>query len=177
MKLWKKNEKVKPIFDFLMTNNFSHIDKASASDFPSILEIQKKAFFSEAEFYQNFNIQPLTQTLSEMVEECNEKVVLKAAIERKIVGSVRANINENVCWVNKLVVLPEYQRQGIGEKLLREIETYFPNAEKFTLATGAKSESNIRLYKKVGYEIIGYETFHGGIEAVMMVKYPQPPKR
>jgi ribosomal protein S18 acetylase RimI-like enzyme len=151
-----------------MTNDFLHINKASTSDFPSILEIQKKAFLSEAEFYQNFNIQPLTQTINEMEEECHEKVVLKAVIDGKIVGSIRANAHENGCWINKLVVLPEFQRQGIGEKLLREIETYFPDAEKFNLATGAKSLSNIRLYEKVGYQIIRYETFHDGVEAVMM---------
>lgn len=94
---------------------------ASVSDFPEILEIQKKAFYSEAEFYQNYQIQPLTQTLEEMIEECKDKVVLKAVFDEKIVGSVRANAYENDCWVNKLVVLPAFQRQGIGEKLLREI--------------------------------------------------------
>jgi ribosomal protein S18 acetylase RimI-like enzyme len=146
------------------------IQIAQSNDFPEILEIQKKAFFSEAEFYNNFNIQPLTQSVSEMEEECKEKVVLKAEIEGKIVGSIRANAYEQGCWVNKLVVLPEYQRQGIGERLLRDIETYFPNANKFTLATGAKSASNIRLYEKIGYKIIGYETFHDGVEAVKMEK-------
>jgi ribosomal protein S18 acetylase RimI-like enzyme len=143
---------------------------AQMADFEDILDIQKKAFYSEAEFYHNFNIQPLTQTLSEMEEECRGKVVLKAMINGKIVGSIRANVHETGCWVNKLVVLPEFQRQGIGEKLLREIETYFPDAEKFTLGTGAYSESNIRLYEKVGYKIIGHETFHDGIEAVLMEK-------
>jgi ribosomal protein S18 acetylase RimI-like enzyme len=148
---------------------------ASSSDFAIILEIQKKAFLSEAEFYQNFNIQPLTQTLSEMEEECKEKVVLKAVIDERIVGSIRANAFENGCWVNKLVVLPEFQRQGIGEKLLREIENYFPKAEKFTLATGARSQSNIRLYEKVGYKTVRKETFHDGVEAVVMEKGKQPP--
>jgi GNAT superfamily N-acetyltransferase len=148
---------------------------AFQEDFPMILEIQKKAFLSEAEFYQNFNIQPLTQMLEEMLEECKEKVVLKAVIDEKIVGSIRANAYENGCWVNKLVVLPEYQRQGIGEKLLREIEFHFPNAEKFTLATGANSASNIRLYEKVGYEIIRKETFHDCVEAVVMEKHPPAP--
>lgn len=153
-----------------MTNDSFHITRASNSDFAEILEIQKKAFHSEAVFYQNFNIQPLTQTLDEMVEECKEKVVLKAAIDKKIVGSIRANAHENGCWVNKLVVLPEYQRHGIGEKLLREIENYFPEVEKFTLATGSKSASNIRLYEKLGYKIDRKETFHDGIEAVVMEK-------
>jgi len=158
-----------------MKNNSFHITCASVSDFPEILEIQKKAFLSEAELYQNFNIQPLSQTLEELVEECQEKIVLKAVLNGKTVGSIRANTFENGCWVNKLVVLPEFQKRGIGEKLLREIESYFLDTEKFTLATGAKSESNIRLYEKVGYKIIGKETFHDGVEAVVMEKHPPTP--
>jgi ribosomal protein S18 acetylase RimI-like enzyme len=153
-----------------MTNVSFHITRSSVSDLPEILAIQKKAFRSEAELYQNFNIEPLTQTLSELEEECREKVVLKAVIDGKIVGSIRANTYEEGCWVNKLIVLPEFQRRGIGEKLLREIENYFPEAIKFTLGTGANSESNIRLYTKVGYHIVGRTTFEGGVEAVIMEK-------
>jgi len=150
---------------------------ASSSDFAEILDIQKKAFHSEAVLYQNFNIQPLSQTLEEMQEECKGKVVLKAVVDSKIVGSIRANAHGEGCWLNKLIVLPDYQRRGIGEKLLREIEKYFPKANKFTLGTGANSESNIRLYQKVGYQIIGKTTFEGGIEAVMMEKTtPKSPK-
>jgi ribosomal protein S18 acetylase RimI-like enzyme len=144
------------------------------ADFPSILEIQKNAFYSEAVLYNNFSIQPLTQTLEEMVEECKDKVVLKAVVDGKIVGSIRANKDEDYCWVNKLVVLPAFQRRGIGEKLLLEIENHFPNADKFILATGAKSESNIRLYEKVGYKTIRKETFHDGVEAVVLEKETNP---
>jgi ribosomal protein S18 acetylase RimI-like enzyme len=143
---------------------------ASSSDLTEILEIQKKAFLSESELYQNFNIQPLTQTIEEMQEECKEKIVLKAVVDGEIVGSIRANAHENGCCVNKLVVLPEFQKHGIGEKLLRKIENHFPEAKKFTLATGAKSESNIRLYQKVGYQIVSTISFDGGIEAVIMEK-------
>jgi ribosomal protein S18 acetylase RimI-like enzyme len=143
---------------------------ASSSNFAEILEIQKKAFLSEAELYQNFNIQPLVQTLEDMMEECKDKVVLKAIVDETIIGSVRANMDGENCWVNKLVVLPEYQRRGLGKKLLREIEIHFPEAKKFTLATGLKSKSNIRLYQKVGYQIVSTTTFEGGIEAVVMEK-------
>lgn len=143
---------------------------ACDDDFAEILEIQKKAFHSEGILYQNFNIQPLTQTLEEMQEECKDKIVLKAVNDGKIVGSIRANAFKGVCWLNKLVVLPEYQRKGIGEKLLGKIETYFSNIGKYTLATGAKSISNIRLYEKGGYKIVSKENFSDGIEAVIMEK-------
>lgn len=147
-----------------------HIYRANPSEFPEILAIQKKAFRSEAEFYQNFNIQPMTQTIEEMTDECAQKVVLKAVIDKKIVGSIRANSLENICMVNKLVVLPEFQKKGIGKKLLREIENYFPDVLKFRLQTGALSESNIQLYKNLDYEVVGRCVFEDGVEAVVMEK-------
>lgn len=127
----------------------------------------------EARLYNNFNIQPLTQTIEEVETEFKTKVFLKAVINSGIVGSVRANLEGSDCWVNKLVVLPEYQGQGIGKALLLEIEKYFPNAEKFKLATGAKSKNNIGLYEKSGYHVVKYDTFHDGVEAVFMEK-PNP---
>lgn len=149
------------------------ICKADQTDFPEILAIQKKAFLLEAQFYQNFNIQPLTQTLEEMEAECREKIVLKAIAGGQIVGSIRANSVENIGLINKLVVLPEFQRRGFGKKLLEEIETYFPAIEKFKLQTGALSESNIGLYTKIGYQIVGRSMFEGGVEAVVMEKVVQ----
>ena len=74
------------------------IAQAQKTDFPKIMDIQKKAFRSEAEFYQNFKIQPLTQTLEEMEAECEEKLVLKAIIDGQIVGSIRANISEKCLY-------------------------------------------------------------------------------
>lgn len=146
------------------------ICKANQIDFPEILAVQKKAFVSEAEFYQNFSIQPLTQTLEEMETECREKIVLKAIIDGKIVGSIRANVSDNICFVNKLVVLPEFQKKGIGKKLLQSIESYFSGIKKFKLQTGALSESNIGLYVQTGYQIVGRSMFEGGVEAVVMEK-------
>lgn len=149
------------------------VSQAQKADFSAILTIQKKAFRSEAEFYQNFSIQPLTQTLEEMETECKEKIVLKAIVDGAIVGSVRASVSENVCLINKLVVSPEFQKNGIGKKLLQEIETYFPGVKKFRLQTGAYSESNIALYTRNGYRIVGRSMFEGGVEAVVMEKVIQ----
>lgn len=50
---------------------------AKTSDYAKILEIQKNAFHSEAVLYNIFNIQPITQTLDEITEECKDKVFLK----------------------------------------------------------------------------------------------------
>lgn len=151
------------------------IQLAHIVDFQEILNIQKKAFAREAELYQNYSIQPLTQTYEELKCECETKTVLKVIVDNKIVASVRAQQNNHICHLNKLIVLPEYQRRGIGKLLLLEIEKYFPNAVKFALETGALSDSNIRLYNKVGYQVVKQGKFHDGVVAVFMEKHPPTP--
>ena len=44
------------------------------------------------------------------------------------------------------MVHPQHQRQGIGGSLMQTIESMFPEASKFELFTGNRSEGNIRLY-------------------------------
>ena len=49
------------------------------------------------------------------------------------------------------IVNPDSQNQGIGTRLLHEIEKYFPEAERYKLFTGHKSQRNLYLYQKLGY--------------------------
>ena len=43
---------------------------------------------------------------------------------------------------------------GLGTRLLTEIEEAFSQAERFELFTGDRSEKNLHLYRKLGYEIL-----------------------
>jgi hypothetical protein len=60
--------------------------KALFKDAAVILELQKLAFQSEAQFYDDFCIPPLTQTLDELTKDFAEKTFLKVEIQDKIVG-------------------------------------------------------------------------------------------
>ena len=146
------------------------ISIANIDDLSGILELQKIAFLQEARLYNNYNIQPLVQSLEEIKVEYKKTTILKAETESGIIGSVRGNMKKNDCWVNKLMVHPDYQGRGIGKALLLEIEKYFPQAKRFRLGTGAKSKNNILFYEKAGYRIVKYDKFHDGIEAVLMEK-------
>ena len=68
-----------------------------------------------------------------------------------IVGSVRAYLSEGTCYVGRLIVDPGVQNQGIGTRLMSEIEQAFSHAARFELFTGHLSERNLYLYHKLGY--------------------------
>jgi GNAT superfamily N-acetyltransferase len=57
-----------------------------------------------------------------------------------------------VKWSGKLIVHLDFQNRGIGTRLMNEIEKRFDQAERYELFTGCRSERNLYLYQKLGYE-------------------------
>ncbi len=146
------------------------IEKAKIEDLPEILELQKLAFLSEAKLYNDFNIEPLQQTLQGITDEFKNKIIIKAVENNKIIGSARANLDNNSCWINKVIVHPDFQNMGIGKKLMTEIEKYFKDADKYILYTGYKSIRNIKFYEKQGYKKIKTGQFVDNVHLVHMEK-------
>lgn len=124
---------------------------AQREDLPEILQLQKLCYLSEAEIYNIYNIPPLTQTLEEIKRDFSVQLFLKAVIDNRIIGSVRAHQKDGTCNINRLVVHPDYQNRGIGTKLMKKIEASFKDAKRYELFTGYRSSKNIYLYQKLGY--------------------------
>jgi GNAT superfamily N-acetyltransferase len=146
------------------------IKKARETDMDEILRLQHAAYQSEAEIYNDFSIQPLTQTLEQSLAEFQNSIVLKAVIDGNIVGSVRASENDNTTFIGKLMVLPSCQNKGVGKRLLQAIENECQN-KRYELFTGAKSEKNIALYKKCGYTVFNTKEAAPGPTFVYMEKH------
>jgi ribosomal protein S18 acetylase RimI-like enzyme len=146
------------------------IARATVADAGQILALQKRAYESEARIYNDWNIPPLTQGLGGLVEEIEKTTVLKATDGERIVGSVRATSKNGVCSIGRLIVEPERQGQGLGTKLLQAIEAAHPQANRFELFTGSRSEGNIRLYQRHGYEITEAKHLSEHVTLVFMVK-------
>jgi ribosomal protein S18 acetylase RimI-like enzyme len=130
------------------------LSKAGFNDLKEILELQKKAFISEAKLYNNFTIEPMVQSLHSIESEFQKFTFLKAEAENKIVGSVKGRETDEFCWIGRLIVDPEFQNMGIGKRLMKAIENEFPEVKQFLLFTGYKSIKNIKLYESLGYKHI-----------------------
>jgi ribosomal protein S18 acetylase RimI-like enzyme len=144
---------------------------ATVEDSEAILSLQRRAYEIEARLYEDWSIPPLTQSLADLRDEFGTAVLLKCVRDGVIVGSVRARLIGGACQVGRLIVEPVLQRQGIGSSLLAAIETRFPGASKFELFTGSRSESNIRLYSRHGYEITATKVASELVTLVFMSKY------
>lgn len=124
---------------------------AKREDLPEILKLQKLCYLSEAKIYNVYNIPPLVQTLEVIEKDLSNQFFLKAVIDNKVIGSVRAYQKGETCYIGRLIVHPEYQNRGVGTKLMKEIEASFKDAKRFELFTGYKSSKNLYLYQKLGY--------------------------
>ncbi len=146
------------------------IEIAAQSDLRKILDLQKEAYISEAQIYNDFNIPPLTESLDEIQKAFAYQLFLKIERGGAVLGSVRAFETEGVCQIGRLIVMQSHQNQGYGSRLLNEIETKFPQAEKYELFTGDKSKKNLHLYRKSGYEVIRQQKISESLTLVFLHK-------
>ncbi len=146
------------------------IETAIISDMEEILALQKLAYLSEAEICKDFSIPPLLQTIEDIRSEYAIKTFLKAVDSGRIIGSVRANVHDDDCYIGKLIVHPDYQNKGIGTALMNSIESHFHGCKRYELFTGQKSVKNIYLYKKLGYRIFKEEKVSENLSLVYLEK-------
>ena len=125
--------------------------KAELKDMEAILQLQKDCYLSEAEIYNNFEIEPLKQNIDSLMNEFKNSTILKAVINGEIIGSVRGYAEKDNLYIGKLIVKSEYQNKGIGRLLLYSMESFFNDCKRVELFTGLKSEKNLHLYTKQGY--------------------------
>jgi ech hydrogenase subunit C len=165
---------------------------ALKTDAAEILALQKIAFQSEAELYGDDSLPALQQTLEELQRDFEgkagglpaghepnlapesdlpEKVVfLKAVVNGKIIGSVRGHLVGGTGYISRLSVHPYFQRRGIGQRLLTELEQVFPEAKRLEAYTGSKSEPSLKQLRKLGYAEFKTEAISPAVTWVYLQK-------
>ncbi|TYP89815.1 GNAT family N-acetyltransferase [Blastococcus xanthinilyticus] len=134
-----------------------------------LLTLQRAAYVTEAQLYEDVRLPALVQTLDDLVEELGRSRCLAAWLGRRLVGAVRTNEVHDVLHVGRLVVAPDLQGRGIGTRLLLAAEAG-SRMTRATLFTGSRSEANLRLYRRHGYAESHREQLHAGVELVHLDK-------
>ncbi len=146
------------------------IKKAEKNDLKEILDLQYLAYQSEAKLFNDPDIPPLRQTLEDVVSEYQNGIILKAVDENNvIIGSVRGYCENGTVYIGKLMVHPDKQGQGLGTKLLLEMEKQYPN-KRYELFTSSRSEKNIALYQRLGYKIFSEKQITDELKFVYLEK-------
>lgn len=126
------------------------IIRAGESDLDTILQLQYAAFHDEAEAFNDYSIEPLSQTTDDLMHEYSYRIFLKAVYYGQIIGSVRVHTVGDTVHIGKLIVHPGYQNKGLGKRLLNAAECMFPHT-RCELNAAKRMNKNIMLYTHCGY--------------------------
>jgi len=82
------------------------------------------------------------------------ELFLGAFEKGKMVGSAVASFDGRRGWINRLAVIPEARRRGIGKQLIERAEKLLRQQGALIIAAHIESEnvSSLKLFEKSGYK-------------------------
>ena len=152
---WEESEKWNKIFTELFTDNTVKLVRATLSDANLLWQMQKEAFSSLLERYQDYDTNPGAESLDRILDKLKQPCSYFYFIKRgnDTIGAIRikdTKISSEKKGISPIFVLPKYRRQGVAKAAILQ-------AEKIHGATGWEidtilQEPNLcRFYEKLGY--------------------------
>ncbi len=137
------------------------VELAAVFDHPQVVENS-----SQRPFLGSERVQKIFEDLGD------DSILLVAEVDGKVVGHISININPKLREKHVanlgMAVHPDYQRRGVGSRLLHEsinLVDNWLNIIRFELDVYTDNDVAINLYKKFGFEIEGefkYASFKNG---------------
>jgi len=155
------------------------VTEASRRHLGDLLAVQHRAFGRVA---RSFGIDPeVLPPLRECVEDLylllstGMRFFVASAPDGRVVGGVRGEETDGTVEIGRLVVDDGFERRGIATALMDALECSFPQADRFSLFTGAEAVEPLSLYRSRGYAHTRTEAV-GPVELVWLEK-PGPAAR
>ena len=152
--------------------------RMTIADAGEVLTVQRAAYVSEAQLYNDPFLPALTQTLDEVIAEIESGGGFVLRKSGRLVGAVRTRVVSGLLHIGRLTVAPDMQGLGFGSILMNAAEGEATAtdeesslaADAAILFTGKLSEANLRLYARRGYVETHREQLGTGVELVHMRK-------
>jgi len=146
------------------------IELATKQDVLEIQNLQRKSFGPLCIELDWKDAPILKESLDYAYKEFSQCTTLKVQNEEgRIIGSVNGKVEDGSLYIGRLMVLPEYQRHGIGKQLFREIQRILPH-HRVWLCTCKQISAPYEFYLREGFKPFKDEIVGPGLTWVYMEK-------
>jgi ribosomal protein S18 acetylase RimI-like enzyme len=151
------------------------VRKAAEEDIPQIKEVSKEAFWQYAENAEiTAFVKPLEETNEDLKRDLENKMVLVALQDERVIGSVRVEIfSDNTAYLSRFGVREEYQNNGVGKVLMNAVDGAMKSmkVKNLYLHTASRMFSLVRFYYGRGFYIESTTKDRGYIRALLCKEY------
>ncbi|MNC30921.1 Acetyltransferase (GNAT) family protein [compost metagenome] len=142
------------------------LDLQNGDILSELWSLQHKAYRLEAEMIGFHEIPPLLETrdMLSRSEECfyggfddSGELMGAVAVQEESPGQLT---------VTRMMVNPDFFRQGVAGRLLEYIFGQYPDMDQFIVSTGKLNEPAVALYTKHGFVPAGLEEVAPGVELI-----------
>ena len=155
------------------------VAELGAADAGEALTVQYAAYLSEARRYGTTEIPPLRETVTGLAADLGRPDVrgFGAWAGQRLIGSVRlrgcdtgGGIGTGAGCVElaRYSVAPDAQGHGVGRALMERAHAELADGDVTWLVTGARSDENLRLYRRAGYEETGRLVDSAGVDLLRL---------
>jgi ribosomal protein S18 acetylase RimI-like enzyme len=138
------------------------IRRAGKEDIPAIKAVLAvtwrdtySAFLSEASIAKVTTEWHSARVLEAEIVRSSTYVGVATRAPKGIVGMISAHSQGDVLFVARMYVLPEFQRRGIGERMLDEACRAFPQTQRLRLDVEEQNPKGKAFYRKLGFREVG----------------------
>lgn len=145
------------------------IDIKNQQTAEDILRVQLASYQIEAELIDCYDIPPLRDTIVGL-RGCDE-IFHGFYSDSVLSGAISFTLENDVLDIHRLMVHPDYFRQGIAQLLLDFVQSIIHNYEKIIVSTGSKNLPAVCFYKKNGFVKTEEITLSEGLSITSLEKH------
>lgn len=119
-------------------------------------------FYSSGAVLKPVNPENFVATFNAAMEKSPFMRLIIIEVDGGIIGYILLSFtfsNEaggTVVWIEEIYIDKAHRRKGIGSGIFSYLEREYPDAKRFRLEVEPGNEGAMRLYGKLGYEVLGY---------------------
>jgi tRNA (guanine37-N1)-methyltransferase len=125
---------------------------ATRADAGEVLTLQRACWIQEALANDMWDVPALHESLEQVTADLDVWTTFVMRSAGRLVGSVRGRMDGTEWLIGRLMAAPDLQGHGLGRWMLeRAQEAAPPDAPTIGVITGARSEDNLRMYRRAGF--------------------------